>query len=248
MKTPRRAAPAPRANGRGLGRMADSASGTETARADAWWHLRPTRPPMERSSLITRTSLLQSLRRADDDDAWREFFRLYRGLIVGYARTRGCTDDQAKEVLQQTMISLVRVMPCFEYDRSHGKFRSFLLKIVHDHIMDSLRWSRKTRAVPLDEGAATQILDEGHRPDPAPWDRRFDQNLLAQALERVRGRVDARTYRSFDLYVLQGKPAPEVAEALALQPNAVYQHRNRVIAMLQREVAALRRELGEPAP
>lgn len=205
---------------------------------------------MENPSPATRASLLLHLRDPGDDQAWYEFYRLYRGVIVGYARGRGCPADMAREVMQETLVGLMQTMPRFVYDQSRGQFRSYLYTMVRTSIRAALR--RRQRYVlvgsPADDSAPNPLahmLDENAVEAGAEWDRQWEQNLLAQALKRVQGKVSETTYRSFTRYVLDGCPAADVCRELGLTANAVYQHRNRVTDLLRRELVLLRAELGE---
>ena len=91
----------------------------------------------------TRASLLLRLCAPDDDRAWNDFHRLYHGLILGYATEYGCGGELAYEVLQQTMITLLRMLPHFEYRQAPGQFRRYLRRIVHSHVVETVRRQRK---------------------------------------------------------------------------------------------------------
>lgn len=49
----------------------------------------------------TRSTLLARLTDREDEDAWRTFDKLYRPMLVGYARTRGLTTHDAEDVAQE---------------------------------------------------------------------------------------------------------------------------------------------------
>ena len=206
---------------------------------------------MSPAASATRPSLLARVRDVTDEAAWQEFFRCYSGLIAGFARQRGCSATMAADVLQETMAVLLQRLPSFAYDPAIGSFRSYLLRVVHSRIMDALR--REQRFVPLSPSGDSD--GSASHPEPATtpfreweeaWDRNWDRALIAQALERVRVRVTATTYESFRLYVVEGLPVALVCQQCGLTPNAVYQHRNRLMTMLRRELAALRHELEAP--
>ena len=208
---------------------------------------------MESPFPVTRASLLLGLRDPGNDRAWYEFYRLYRSIIVGYARSRGCPADMAHEVMQETLVALLQTMPQFAYDRAKGQFRSYLYCMVRTSIGAALRRRRRYLLIgnPGDENTPNplaHIRDENSAEAGADWDRQWEQHLLAQALERVRRKVNETTFRSFSRYVLEGRPAEEVSRELGLTANAVHQHRSRVIDLLRREMARIREELGEPAP
>jgi RNA polymerase sigma-70 factor (ECF subfamily) len=54
--------------------------------------------------LPTRQSLLERLRRWDDQESWRDFFNLYWGLLYATAIKSGLSDQEAQDVVQDTII------------------------------------------------------------------------------------------------------------------------------------------------
>ncbi len=217
---------------------------------------KPFRKVMEkgRMGITTSPTLLDQLRNTDDHAAWQRFFDLYSPLIIGFSRRRGCSLHQAHDVLQETMVCLMKVLPNFQYDRARGQFRSFLFRIVAARIMDAYRRNRRycltvdaPRTAGDAGGAHRPVADPAHNPDTAPdlWNRMWDYNLLVNALDKVRRRVNTRTFRSFEMYVLQEMSASEVADRLGIAPNTVHQHRNRIIHMLRGELRKLKTQVGE---
>ena len=67
----------------------------------------------------------------------------------------------------------------------------------------------------------------------------WEKNLLAQALERVRGRIDERQFQVFDCCVTKGWPPAEVAQTLGISVARVYLTKHRVLAQVKKEVRRL---------
>lgn len=142
---------------------------------------RVSQPPAD-GSAQTRASLLARLRDCDDQSGWQEFFDTYWKLIYGVALKAGLTDSEARDVVQETMVAVVKQMPEFEYNRAAGRFKNWLLTIATRRIIDQLR--RQGRMPPT-IGRAPEGTDTGtplleRLPDPA---------LLqaGQTLARLRG-------------------------------------------------------------
>lgn len=199
--------------------------------------------------LHTRLSLLERMRDGEDADAWAAFYRQYSPLICSFVRKRGCSEPLTHDVLQETMVTLMRALPRFSYDPAKGKFRSFLLKIVHNNMVNAFRREGKYSTVDIEEGPLQRAAQEDpvtpHDDLAAAWDQDWEKHLLSLALERVRSRLNDRTWDAFRRYVLNNEPVEQVCEALDLKANALYQQRNRVIRMLKEEVSVVRRELGD---
>src|SRR5215510_6020274 len=87
----------------------------------------------------TRKSLLNRLKDWEDQESWQDFFDTYWKLIYGVAAKAGLSDDEAQEVVQETIIRVARKMPNFKYDPAVGSFKSWLLHTTDWCINDQFR-------------------------------------------------------------------------------------------------------------
>lgn len=182
---------------------------------------------------ITRSSVLARARAGDAAD----FARLYGPLAYSIARKVGLRQSDAEDVMQQTMLELLQMLPNFVYDRARGSFKGLVKKIVRNRAVDSMRQRQRLPTQPV-------------TPDrPAPndeFDRMFEHEWLkthlSAALERVRGEVHASTYQSFELAVLLEWPINQVAQTLGVSPNQVSQNKRRVFLRLREHLAELENE------
>ncbi|MBK8002266.1 MAG: sigma-70 family RNA polymerase sigma factor [Verrucomicrobia bacterium] len=119
----------------------------------------------------TRHSLLSRLRNLDDTASWHTFFNNYWRLLYNVARKSGLNDDEAQDVVQETVIAVARKMPEFRYDPARGSFKQWLLLItrrrIHDHLRRAYRTLPPTRR---DGGSGTRW----------PW-RKYLRRLRAAA-------------------------------------------------------------------
>src|SRR5712671_639223 len=65
-------------------------------------------------SLATRWSLVARMKNPEDQETWSEFADLYRGLIFGVARKAGLREEEAKDVVQETMAAVAKNIGGFE--------------------------------------------------------------------------------------------------------------------------------------
>src|SRR5258706_14947787 len=79
----------------------------------------------------TRQSLLSRLKDWKDEESWRVFFDTYWKLIYGAAMKAGLSDAEAQDVVQETVISVLKSMPGFEYNTEKGSFKSWLLRLTN---------------------------------------------------------------------------------------------------------------------
>ena len=197
-------------------------------------------------SLPTRRSLVNRLRDMEDESSWRSFFETYGRLLYNFARKSGLNDQEAQDVVQETVIAVARKMPEFQYDPARGSFKQWLLLISRRRIQDHFR--RVYRSLPRANGmqAPERVCSEP-TPDAAmdaAWETEWSENLFRSALERVRQRVQPKTYQVFDYLVLQGIPAQRVAKMLGLNVAQVYLAKHRVALAVKRAAKAMARGGG----
>jgi RNA polymerase sigma-70 factor (ECF subfamily) len=202
------------------------------------------------SDLIpTRASLLARLKDWDDSRSWQEFFDTYWRLVYGRARRAELSDQEAQEVVQETVIAVAKRMHEFKYDPAVASFKTWLFQIVSRRIADQYR--KRRRAGPTLE--ARPAADDDARltgpeaeasvhPDEA-WEREWEANLLAAAVERVKRRVKPEHFQVFDYHVLQGHSAAETARHLRTNAGAVYLLKHRVRRLVRKEALRLRETL-----
>ncbi len=201
-------------------------------------------------SVPTRPSLLTRLRADDDPRGWEEFYRIYGGLLRRFARGRGLTESEAEEVVQETAIGVARNLPGFEYEPDRCSFKSWMLNLASWRIVDALRRRRMPgAAVPgggRGEHPGTTVLERIPDPHPVEFGARGDAVWALHAREAawdgLRGELDPLQFQLFDLYVMKGRPAREVAARLGVAVARVYLAKQRVGARLRREVRRLEQE------
>jgi RNA polymerase sigma factor (sigma-70 family) len=202
------------------------------------------------SSLTTRRSLLSRLKESNAEESWRQFFDTYWRLIYATARNAGLTDSEAQEVVQETVLTVVRKIKSFSYDPTIGSFKGWLLTIVRWRIADQFR-KRQQQIQPLraragTETSGTATLERVADPTPidleAVWDEEWHRTLFAAALARVKRQANARHYQMFDLYAVKHWPVLKVAQTLGVSAGQVRLAKHRVTTLMRREVARLEKE------
>jgi len=72
----------------------------------------------------TRQSLLSRLKDWNDQESWKVFFDTYWRLIYSAAMKAGLSDAEAQDVVQETVIGVLKKLPDFEYDPRKGSFKN----------------------------------------------------------------------------------------------------------------------------
>src|SRR5262245_48844781 len=70
-----------------------------------------------------RYRLLSRLQDWDDQEVWRDFFETYWRLIYSTGLRSGLTDQEAQDVVQETVISIAKYAGKSTRDRSAGSFK-----------------------------------------------------------------------------------------------------------------------------
>ena len=91
----------------------------------------------------TRSSVLAAVKDTGDAAAWARFFDLYAGFVFAIARSKGLASEDADDIVQGVFSELARRMPTFEYDRTKGKFRSYLLGLINWRVLDKLKADKR---------------------------------------------------------------------------------------------------------
>jgi RNA polymerase sigma-70 factor (ECF subfamily) len=190
------------------------------------------------SATSTSPTLLGQLQRdPNDEEAWREFVRRYGPKVYRWCRCWKLQPADANDVTQNVLLKLVRRMRTFHYDPARS-FRAWLKTLTHHALSDFLKDCRaKGSGVtePLQETAARDSLVQSLQEE-------FDQELLEEALARVRLRIAPKKWAAFRLTALDGLPGKEVAAQLGMKVATVFTAKSKVLRMVQEE----RRRLEEP--
>jgi RNA polymerase sigma factor (sigma-70 family) len=154
------------------------------------------------SSLATRRSLLSRLKESNAEESWRQFFDTYWRLIYATALSAGLADSEAQDVVQETVLTVVKKIKSFRYDPAAGSFKGWLLTVVRWRIGDQFR-KRQHQIQPLrprrrTETSSTATVDRVADPAAidldAMWEEEWHRTLFAAALARVKRQANARHY------------------------------------------------------
>jgi RNA polymerase sigma-70 factor (ECF subfamily) len=205
-------------------------------------------------SYPTRPSLLNRLKDLQDDRSWQEFNRIYAKLIYGFAIKAGCSEDEAAEVVQETLISAAKHLPEFRYDPKVCSFKTWLLNLSNWRVQDQMR-KRQAPSAPkpglhpardsadTDTRTATieRVPDAAGDQLEALWEQEWKTTLFEAALARVKPQVDLKQWQIFDLYALKEWSVKDVAHALGVSVGRVYLVKHRTSALLKKELKRLER-------
>lgn len=196
----------------------------------------------------TRATLIQRLKNWQDQSSWQDFFDTYWKLIFGVAIKGGLNRSEAEDVVQETMFSVAKHMPGFQYDPAIGSFKAWLLNMTRWRITDQLR-KRGLQAVPSEPDEDTRYGSSEEDGEPVSpeleklWDEEWEKNLLQAAVAKAKRRLDPKQFQIFDCYVNKDWTPERVSKALGVPIGQVYLAKHRVTEVIRQEVERLRREV-----
>ncbi len=171
--------------------------------------------------------------RRGDDAAWRSLYERHASAVLGYLRSQRAPSPE--DLLGETWLQAVRDLGRF--DGGEGGFRSWLLTISHNRLLDARR-SASRRPVEVDADAAPEPMGAGDHADQAQAEAQLVE-LLDGVPERQRSLLYLR-------YVLD-YPQKDVARILGVSTPAVKMLQARALRSLERRLREVHGASGEGA-
>ena len=205
--------------------------------------------PSPEDSLQTRASLLSRLKNWNDADSWQDFANTYERLIYTTAIRSGLNDAEAKDVLQEVLVSVARTIDTFKSDPARGTFKGWLLNLTRWRIADQLR-KRPLQAPnagkprPADDTPTIERIPDGSNDTLAAiWESEWKHSLLEAAVARLRRSTKPKQFQIFELYALRNWPGNKVAKELGVRLGQVYLVNHRLRRLLDQELAQLEQQM-----
>lgn len=198
----------------------------------------------------TRSSVIKAVADTGNEAAWARFFDLYAGFVFSIARSKGLKEEDADDIVQIVFADLARTMPTFKYDRAKGKFRSYLIGLVHWRVKDRLRLIDRDKLVPCDNKQMKVYIKEAASLPPADRDfaeREWQAAALEEALRRIKPDVRPEHYAAFVASAVEGQDTETVLRLYNLSRDNLYQIRKRLTTKLQEMVSEVLTEMESPA-
>lgn len=184
----------------------------------------------------TSATLLEAIGADPGSPRWTEFVARYRPVMEAFL-SDFYPSVSAEDVMQETLIVLVRKLPDYHYDPDvKGRFKSWLLGILKNKAREALRRQGKIAKA---DGAAKEFADVSQKDrsqdgDDADWRIAAYEVALQQLLANP-NRTE-RTRQIFIRTALKGEDPVKVAALFGTTRNNVDQIKNRLTAEL-RELA-----------
>lgn len=179
----------------------------------------------------TEQALARQLRRGDPS-AMRRFYDLYAGYLAGVCSRYVADGDDAKDVLQESMVKIMYSIDRFDY-RGEGSLRSWATRVTVNEALNLLRERQKVGFAPLGEGAA----DAPDEPEPDVDD------IPAEAIHEMVRRLPDGYRTVFNLFAIEGKSHKEIAGLLGISEATSASQFHRAKNRLAHEINEYRKKL-----
>jgi RNA polymerase sigma-70 factor (ECF subfamily) len=192
----------------------------------------------------TRITLLQKIQRKHDENAWKEFFSIYRSFVSSVIYRMRVPQDEVTDLTQEVFVKLWKRLEELDLNKV-GRFRSYLAGIARNCVIDYFRREKgrkghKDKALKqYKESWETVTHSEMEQIAEEEW----EGFISAKALENVSKRFSDQAINVFK-DSMEGIDIRDIAEKHNIGLSTAYRLRGRVIESLVDEIKALEAYLG----
>ncbi len=189
----------------------------------------------------TSLSLIARVQELGDGASWAEFLRIYEPIIYRMALRRGLQEADARDVVQQVLLSVSRAIAKWNANPDKPPFRAWLLTITRNDILKALQ--RRPRDAAAGSSSIMEMLQQVPDEDETAWAFEERCEFVRLAAEKIRAEFTPDTWSIFWQTSIEGAAIADVARSMRRTPGSVYVARFRVLARLKE---AVRQLLSEP--
>jgi RNA polymerase sigma-70 factor (ECF subfamily) len=146
-------------------------------------------------------------------------------------------EADAQDIAQTVLLKFLRAIQTFQYDPQQ-KFRAWLKTVTHHAWQDWARGRQRTAAGGNFGDDPLQLIEA--RDDLTAWvESAYEQELMDEAVVRVRPRVQSQTWEAFHLTTYERLSGADVAARLGMPVTSVYKAKSNVRKLLEAEIRSL---------
>lgn len=164
---------------------------------------------------VTDITLLTALGQRDNPNwpaAWSRFNDIYGPILYRLAKKYGLQPTDADDMTQVVLITCVRTLPRFQYDRRRGRFRNWIITVAMNEIKKL--WKKRDRL----EGS---LLPGADPEETETWFEGVETaRVIDLAFDKLRGQIPADQYEAMQM-IRAGRKPKEIAKAMGRDRNWV---------------------------
>lgn len=205
----------------------------------------------------TSSTMLRELANGADSVRWTEFVDLYTPVLTYWLHLLrngpmpSLSPDMFDDIIQETMVSLMKLFPRGGYRKDIARFRTLLQTILRKRAIDYLEKARPATLKILPEDSIRFAEEEGRIPAFADAGEGEDAHRLRADFSRLlvdrvfkESNFSGRSKAIF-LRLAAGEPAASLAAEYGMERNAIDQLKSRIIGKLTEKARTLQRESGD---
>lgn len=193
----------------------------------------------------TRSSVLKAVADTSNEKAWKRLFDLYAGFVFSIARSKGLTVTDSDDIVQNVFVDLARNLPQFNYDRTKGRFRSYLIGLVNWRVTDKLRAGK--RDVDLKSQYGEDMKGAVAEDDGSFLENEWRAAAMEEALRRIKDEVNSDHFAAFVASTIEGQDTETVMNLYSITRDNLYQIRKRLMLKLKEATQAVLEEMDNPS-
>ncbi|MBO5904954.1 MAG: sigma-70 family RNA polymerase sigma factor [Kiritimatiellae bacterium] len=193
----------------------------------------------------TRSSVLKAVADTSNEKAWKRLFDLYAGFVFSIARSKGLTVTDSDDIVQNVFVDLARNLPQFNYDRTKGRFRSYLIGLVNWRVTDKLRASK--RDVDFKSQYGEDMKGAVAEDDGSFLENEWRAAAMEEALRRIKDEVKPDHFAAFVASTIEGQDTETVMNLYSITRDNLYQIRKRLTLKLKEATQAVLAEMDNPS-
>lgn len=193
----------------------------------------------------TRSSVLKAVADTSNEKAWKRLFDLYAGFVFSIARSKGLTVTDSDDIVQNVFVDLARNLPQFNYDRTKGRFRSYLIGLVNWRVTDKLRAGK--RDVDFKSQYGEDMKGAVAEDDGIFLENEWRAAAMEEALRRIKEEVNPDHFAAFVASTIEGQDTETVMNLYSITRDNLYQIRKRLTLKLKEATQAVLEEMDNPS-
>ena len=193
----------------------------------------------------TRSSVLKAVADTSNEKAWKRLFDLYAGFVFSIARSKGLTITDSDDIVQNVFVDLARNLPQFNYDRTKGRFRSYLIGLVNWRVTDKLRAGK--RDVDFKSQYGEDMKGAVAEDDGSFLENEWRAAAMEEALRRIKDEVNSDHFAAFVASTIEGQDTETVMNLYSITRDNLYQIRKRLTLKLKEATQAVLEEMDNPS-
>ncbi|MCB1100505.1 MAG: sigma-70 family RNA polymerase sigma factor [Verrucomicrobiae bacterium] len=189
----------------------------------------------------TRQTLLIRIRDNEDSHSWQRFVKVYAPLIRHFCQWRGATLADAQDITQEVLGTVSRAIKTFDYDPTKGSFRSWLLKVTRNKLINHVE-REKRQPVAAGNQSSIEHLANQSQPDSSEmdfWERDYRQRLFDWAVGEIQDEFREETWNAFWATAVDSQRGTKVAEQLGVNVSSVYAAKSRILRRIREKIGSV---------